>query len=144
MKKSSTLEGILDEIRRSKGTGRGSSQDGRKWLGSSPFISHEVRPFGRGPTLPYLRDLLTMGQLATYKFDLGWSSKYIGVLRCLVVGVGYNESRAPGVWEAENQLIFAVLHLTIYGLHSFCASFFDILEATLSKSSVGREVLPVE
>ncbi len=31
-----------------------------KWLGSGPtFISHEVRPFGRG-TLPYLGDLLPM------------------------------------------------------------------------------------
>ena len=31
-----------------------------KWLGSPPFISHEVRPFGRGPTTRSLGDLLTM------------------------------------------------------------------------------------
>ena len=27
-----------------------------KWLGSPPFISHEIRPFGRGPTTPGLGD----------------------------------------------------------------------------------------
>ena len=34
----------------------------RKWLGSPRFISHEVRPFGRGPTTRSLGDLdlLTM------------------------------------------------------------------------------------
>ena len=30
-----------------------------KWLGSPPFISYLIRPFGRG-TLPYLGDLLTV------------------------------------------------------------------------------------
>ena len=30
-----------------------------KWLGSPPFISHEVRPFGRAPTL--LRGLTSHG-----------------------------------------------------------------------------------
>ncbi len=28
-----------------------------KWLGSPPFISHGVRPFGRGPTTPGIGDL---------------------------------------------------------------------------------------
>ena len=31
-----------------------------KWLGSPPFISHGVRPFGRGPTTRSLGDLETM------------------------------------------------------------------------------------
>ena len=31
-----------------------------EWLGSPPFTSHEVRPFGRGPTTRSLGDFLTM------------------------------------------------------------------------------------
>jgi len=37
-------------------TWRMGSQDGRKWLGSPPFIIHGVRPFGRGPTTQSLGD----------------------------------------------------------------------------------------
>ncbi len=36
------------------------SQDGRKWLGSPPFISHVYRPFGRGTTNPTKGTKLTM------------------------------------------------------------------------------------
>ena len=45
----------------------GSSQDGRKWLGSPPFICHEVRPFGRGTTL--LRGLIDHGFQARTNWD---------------------------------------------------------------------------
>ncbi len=38
---------------------------GCKWLGSLPFISHEVRLFGRGTTL--LRGFTNHGFLTTYK-----------------------------------------------------------------------------
>ena len=34
----------------------GSSQDLVQWLGSPRFISHGVRPFGRGPTTQSLGD----------------------------------------------------------------------------------------
>ena len=43
----------------------GSSQDGRKWLGSASSTSHEVRPFGRVPQ-PYLGDLRSPWLLTTY------------------------------------------------------------------------------
>ena len=33
---------------------------GCKWLGSPPFVSHKVRPFGKGPTTRSLGDILTM------------------------------------------------------------------------------------
>ena len=39
---------------------------GCKWLGSAPFISHGVRPFGRGPTTPGLEDLRSPWLLTTY------------------------------------------------------------------------------
>ena len=38
----------------------------RKWLGSPPFISHEVRPFLRGPTTRSLGDLRLPWLLTTY------------------------------------------------------------------------------
>ena len=37
-----------------------------KWLGSPPFIRHEVRPFGRGPTTRSLGDLRSSWLLTTY------------------------------------------------------------------------------
>ncbi len=38
---------------------------GCKWVGSPPFISHEFRPFGRGPTTRSLGDLRSLWLLTT-------------------------------------------------------------------------------
>ena len=54
----------------------------RKWLGSPPFISHEVRPFGRGPTTPGIGDLRSPWSLTT---DESWHdppSSGVGPLGC--------------------------------------------------------------
>ena len=43
------------------------SQDLGTWLGSPPFISHEVWPFGRGPTPRSLANLRSPWSLTTYE-----------------------------------------------------------------------------
>ena len=50
-----------------------------KWLGSPPFISHEVRPFVRGPTTPVRGLTITMvinhllnGMILQVAPETGW------------------------------------------------------------------------
>ena len=80
-----------------------------KWLGSLPFISHEVRPFWKGshnPT-PGLRGLTVLTVVTVLITCKSWDDPpYVGAD---LVGVPSNEKRAP--WLVR-------LYRGLYSLHT--------------------------